>query len=164
MDSLQLKQVPVAKTGMLIRKPVTDVFRAFIEPSITTHFWFTKSTGPLDVGKQVKWEWEMYDASTGVAVKAITPNKRILVEWQGYSGPTTVEWKFTALAEDATFVSITESGFTGTGDDLVKYVTESTQGFTWTLAGLKALLEHNVHLNLVSDRFPRGPGEPYPDQ
>jgi len=42
MNNLQLKQVPVAKTGMLIRRPVADVFAAFIEPNITTQFWFTK--------------------------------------------------------------------------------------------------------------------------
>jgi len=37
----------------------------------------------------------------------------------------------------------------------MKYVANSTQGFTWTLAGLKALLEHNVRLNLVADRSPK---------
>ena len=55
-------------------------------------------------------------------------------------------------------------GWTGDGDELVSYVSNSTQGFTWTLAGLKALLEHNVRLNLVTDRFPKGPEEPYPDE
>jgi len=104
----------------------------------------------------------MYDASTEVTVKAIEPNKRIVIEWDGYSGRTTVEWKFAPQKDGTTFVSITESGWTGDGDDLVKYVTNSTQGFTWTLAGLKALLEHNLRLNLVADRFPKGPEEPYP--
>jgi len=28
MDNRQLKQVPITKTGMLIRKPVADVFEA----------------------------------------------------------------------------------------------------------------------------------------
>lgn len=37
---------------------------------------------------------------------------------------------------------------------LVKYVAESTQGFTWTLAGLKAFLEHGIKLNLVADKNP----------
>jgi len=74
------------------------------------------------------------------------------------------EWKFASQTNNATFVSITESGWTGTGDELVEYATTATQGFTFTLAGLKALLEHNVRLNLVADRFPRGPGEPYPDE
>lgn len=35
---------------------------------------------------------------------------------------------------------------------LVKYVAESTQGFTWTLAGLKAFLEHGIKLNLVAGK------------
>jgi hypothetical protein len=45
---------------MLIRKPVEDVFEAFINPEVTTHFWFTKSTGRLEEGKTITWEWEMY--------------------------------------------------------------------------------------------------------
>ena len=162
-NNLQFKQAPVAKTGMLIRRPVADVFTAFIDPDITTRFWFTKGSGRLEVGKQVKWEWEMYGASNQVTVIAIEHNRRILIEWDGYSGRTTVEWKF-APQKNGTFVSITESGWTGDADDLLQYVTESTQGFTWTLAGLKALLEHNVRLNLVADRFPKGPEDPYPDE
>ena len=54
MKNLQLSKVPMAKTGMLIRRPVADVFEAFINPEITTKFWFTKSSGKLETGKQVK--------------------------------------------------------------------------------------------------------------
>lgn len=156
MNDLHLKQVPEAKTGMLIRRPISDVFEAFINPDVTTKFWFTKSSGRLDVGKQVKWEWEMYGASTQVTVRAMEPNQRIVIEWDGYKGPTTVEWNFTPQENDTTFVSITESGFTGDGDELVNQATSSTGGFCWVLAGLKALLEHNIQLNLVADRFPEG--------
>jgi uncharacterized protein YndB with AHSA1/START domain len=164
MSNLSSTNEPVAKTGMLIRRPVAEVFAAFVEPEITTKFWFTKSSGRLEPGKQVKWEWQMYGASTAVLVKALEPNKRILVEWDGYTGRTNVEWKFAGLTAETTFVSITEWGWTGDRDELVEYVSNSTQGFTWTLAGLKALLEHNVRLNLVADRFPKGPEEPYPDE
>jgi uncharacterized protein YndB with AHSA1/START domain len=164
MSNLTLEHAPVAKTAMLIRKPVAVVFAAFVDPGVTTRFWFTKSSGRLEAGKQVEWKWEMYGASTQVTVKILEPNKRIVIEWDGYSGRTTVEWKFAAHADDATFVGITESGWTGSGDELVRYVTDSTEGFTWTLAGLKALLEHDVRLNAVADRFPNGPGEPFPDE
>jgi uncharacterized protein YndB with AHSA1/START domain len=156
MENLQLKQVPVTKTGMLIRKPVEEVFEAFINPDITTKFWFTKSSGRLEDGKQVQWEWEMYGISIPVSVKAIEPHKRIAIAWPGYSSLTTVEWQFEAQEDGTTFVRITESGFTGDGDELVKQVTDSTQGFTLVLAGLKALLEHNLPLNLVPDRYPKG--------
>jgi hypothetical protein len=105
----------------------------------------------------------MYDASTTVMPKVIEPHRRILIEWDGYTGRTHVEWKFVALEAAATFVRVIESGWTGSGDEVVEFATASTQGFTWTLAGLKALLEHGVRLNLVADRFPRGPKNPYPD-
>jgi uncharacterized protein YndB with AHSA1/START domain len=154
MDNLQLKQVPIAKTGMLIRKPVADVFEAFTNPNITTKFWFTKSSGRLETGKQIQWDWEMYGISVPVTVKAVEQNRRIVIEWPGYSGPTIVEWIFTALDDDTTFVSITNAGFTGDGDELVKQAIDSTQGFTLVLVGLKALLEHNIRLNLVEDRYP----------
>jgi uncharacterized protein YndB with AHSA1/START domain len=148
---------------MLIRKPASDVFRAFVDPAVTTRFWFTKSSGWLEAGKQLKWEWEMYGSATSVTVKHFEPNKRILIEWDGYGGRTQVEWKFASLGPAATFVSIAESGWSGDADTLVQYVSNATQGFTWTLAGLKALLELGIRLNLVADRFPRGPKDPYPE-
>src|SRR5215204_547800 len=156
MKNLRLTQVPTTKTGMLIRRPAADVFEAFINPDITTKFWFTKSSGRLEAGKQVQWDWEMYGISIPVTAKAIEPNKRIVIEWPGYSSPTTVEWTFAPQEDGTTFVRITEAGFRGDGDELVKQVTASTQGFSLVLAGLKARLEHNVSLNLVADRYPKG--------
>jgi uncharacterized protein YndB with AHSA1/START domain len=156
VDNLQLKQVPVAETGMLIRKPVAEVFEAFINPDVTTKFWFTKSSGKLESGKQVQWDWEMYGISIPVNVKSIEPYKRIVIQWPGQNGPTTVEWTFTPREDDTTFVRITNHGFTGDGDQLVQQATDSTQGFTLVLAGLKALLEYNIRLNLVADRYPKG--------
>jgi uncharacterized protein YndB with AHSA1/START domain len=163
MEHPQLHRAPAAKTGMLIRKPVAQVFEAFVDPAITSNFWFTKGSGRLAPGEPVRWDWEMYGVSTEVSVKAIEPDRRIVIEWDGYSGRTMVEWKFAALDAGSTFVSITESGWTGTGDELVKFVISSTEGFTWTLAGLKGFLEKGIKLNFVQDRFPKGPQEPYPD-
>ena len=156
MSNLQITQVPSSNTAMLIRKPVADVFEAFINPAITTRFWFTHSSGRLEPGKQIRWDWEMYHGSSEVTVLAIEENKRILIEWSGYGTRTQVEWTFTPFEESATFVSITETGFSGNGDELVKQVAASTSGFTWVLAGLKAVLEHDINLNLIADRFPKG--------
>jgi uncharacterized protein YndB with AHSA1/START domain len=156
MDDLRLTHVPIARTGMLIRRPVEEVFEAFVDPTITTKFWFTKGSGRLAVGKPVQWDWEMYGVSISVTAKAIEPSRRILVEWPGHGAPTTVEWLFEPQKDGTTFVRISEAGFTGNGDELVKQVTDSTQGFSLVLAGLKALLEHDVRLNLVPDRYPKG--------
>ena len=121
-------------------------------------FWFTKGSGALEPGARIHWDWEMYDVSVQVSVLAIEQNRRILIEWAGYGMPTTVEWLFAPRAADTTFVSITNAGFSGDGDALAKHALDATEGFTLVLAGLKALLEHNIILNLVADRFPAGAG------
>jgi uncharacterized protein YndB with AHSA1/START domain len=146
-----LNNVSIAKVEMLIRKPVAEVFEAFIDPAITTKFWFTKSSGRLEMGKRVQWDWEMYGVSAEVDVKEIEESKRILIE---FDDNTTVEWIFTPREENETFVTITNSGFKGDRDDIVMQVIDSTGGFTIVLCGLKALLEHNIVLNLISDKAP----------
>jgi hypothetical protein len=32
---------------MLIRRPVEEVFNAFVDPTVTTRFWFSRSSGQL---------------------------------------------------------------------------------------------------------------------
>jgi uncharacterized protein YndB with AHSA1/START domain len=159
-SSQQLTQAPIAKAEMQIRKPVAEVFEAFVDPAITSNFWFTKGSGRLDASKEVEWEWEMYNLTVPVSVKAIEPNRRILVEWPGYSTPSTIEWVFTSLPDNTTFVTVTNAGFEGDADKIVQEAISSTEGFTFVLAGLKAFLEHNIRLNLVQDRFPEGVEDP----
>ncbi|HET9478514.1 MAG TPA: SRPBCC family protein [Pyrinomonadaceae bacterium] len=156
MDELKLTQTPIAKAAMLIRQPVAKVFEAFIDPAITSRFWFTKSTGRLEPAKHITWTWEMYDISIEVIIKEIEPNKKIVLDWGNYGEMTTVEWIFTPYEGDATYVTITNSGFRGDVDKVMRDALDSTGGFTWVLAGLKALLEHNVELNAIADAFPEG--------
>jgi uncharacterized protein YndB with AHSA1/START domain len=101
----------------------------------------------------------MYNLSTDVDVKAVEPNKRILVEWMAFGEPTTIQWTFTSRPDNTTFVSITNSGFKGTEAEIAQQAIGSTEGFTFVLAGLKALLEYNINLKLIADRFPDGIGE-----
>ncbi|RNC67128.1 polyketide cyclase [Proteiniphilum sp. X52] len=138
---------------MLIRKPVSHVFQAFIDPTITTNFWFTKSSGKLETGKTVKWEWEMYNVSSKVRVKEIIPHEKISIEWD--NPPTTVDFEFRALTDETTYVVIKNYGFKETGDDLIQAIKDNTGGFTTVLDGMKAYLEHNIRLNLVADKFPK---------
>ena len=44
-----------AETAMLIRKPTSEVFEAFLNPEITSNFWFTNGSARLEEGKTVKW-------------------------------------------------------------------------------------------------------------
>lgn len=94
----------------------------------------------------------MYGASGEVTVKAVERDKRILIEWN--DPPCPVEWLFAPRAGNTTLVTISNWGFTGSEDEVVAKAIDSMGGFTLVLAGLKALLEHDIALNLVADRHP----------
>lgn len=136
---------------MMIRKPVNKVFEAFIDPGITTKFWFTRSSGRLEPGKKIKWEWEMYGAAAEVIVREIIPNQKISIEWG--EPPTTVDFLFEELTPETTYVIINNYGFQETGDQLIGAIMDNTGGFTTVLDGLKAWMEHGIQLNLVEDKF-----------
>ena len=143
-----------ALAEMLIRRPVAEVFEAFVDPAITTQFWFTHSTGRLDQHREVEWTWEIYQHSTEVKVMSITTHQRIEILWGTPHEHSHVVWTFTEHPL-GTFVSITNDGLKGEGEDLMALVRDATEGFTLVLAGAKAWLEHNIGLGLVGDRYPK---------
>ena len=155
-DDLQLTQVPSVEVGMLVRRPPGDVFQALVDPDITTRFWFTKRSGKVVSGSSLQWDWEMYGVSAKVSVKDVDENRRIAFDWGDDEETTTVEFRFTSSGDDATYLHVTETGLSGDGDALVARVAGSTGGFTIALCALKALLEHDVVLTVVRDRFPKG--------
>jgi uncharacterized protein YndB with AHSA1/START domain len=153
---MPLRKRPVTQTGMLIRRPVGEVFAALVDPAITSRFWFTDSTGPLVPEAQVRWTWEMYGVSTTVRVHELVPDRRIVFAWGEPSAASTVTIEFDARDGD-TFVSVREAGFAGdTDDDVVSAALASMGGFSLVLAALKAYLEHGIVLAVVADRFSDG--------
>jgi len=154
---MKLDKTTRAETAMLIRKPVSEVFDAFVNPEVTTKFWFTDSTGRLEKGKEVEWTWKMYDVTAVVYVTELVPDETITIEW-GMRGASRsrAAWTFEPLDERTTFVSIVMDGFTGDEEAVFHSVTDSVGGFCWVLAGLKAWLEHEIRLGLVRDRYPAG--------
>lgn len=152
---MNIDNTSYAEAAMLIRKPISEVFEAFINPEITTKFWFSKSSGKLEEGKSIDWVWEMYsNHAVTVKVLSILANESIIVQW-GDDEKAIAEWEFQDLGESKTFVTITYNGIQGSTDEMCAQIRDVTEGFTLVLAGLKAYLEHNIQLNLVSDRFPK---------
>ncbi|MBO0802794.1 MAG: SRPBCC family protein [Nocardiopsaceae bacterium] len=152
----QLTIAPSVDVGVLVRRPPHDVFEALADPSITTRFWYTKSTGRMAKGAELTWKWEMYGALGKVWVEEAQPGRRIRFSWEGYdpAHPTTVEFQFIPHENDTTYVRITETGFTGDADTQVSRALESTAGFTFLLSSLKAALEHDITLRVTMDAHP----------
>ncbi len=160
----QLTKAPSVDVGMLIRRSPHDVFEALADPSITSRFWYTKSTGRMVEGAELTWEWEMYRVSGRVWVKDVQADRRIRFSWDGYdpSHPTTVEFELIPYAYNTTYVRITETGFTGDVDTQVRRALDSTAGFTFLLSSLKAALEHDITLRVTMDAHPANLQLPLP--
>src|SRR5512145_2887225 len=71
----------VAKAEMLIRRPVTEVFKAFVRPDTITKFWLESTTGPLAKAARVKWVFMVPGATETVTVTAFQEQQRIGFEW-----------------------------------------------------------------------------------
>jgi uncharacterized protein YndB with AHSA1/START domain len=149
---------PVASAGKLIRRPVHDVFEAFADPAVTARFWFSKGSGRLEPDARVRWDWEMYGVGTDVRVKAIEPDRRILVDWNTADDPTEVEWLFEARGGD-TFVTVENRGFPDSPGGVARAL-DSTGGFNLVMAAAKIWLEHGINPRIVPDHRPdqRVPG------
>lgn len=85
-------------------------------------------------------------------MKEIIPGSKISVEWG--EPATTIDFEFTTLTENTTYVIIKNYGYRQTGDELIEAIKDNTGGFTTVLDGLKAWLEHGINLNLIADKFP----------
>ena len=149
---MKSNNIAAAEVLMLIRKPTSVVYAALKDPSITTKFWFTKSSGILEEGKTITWEWEMYGASATVDVREMVQDRKISISW-GIPA-TIVDFEFIAVTDKSCYLKIRNYGFTVTGDALLNVIKDSTGGFTLLIAGLKAYLEHGIQLNMVADKYP----------
>lgn len=146
---LQLERPPVVRVEILVRRPVSETFRALMDPEVLTTFWLARVSGPLQVGKRVHWEFMVRGASAETDVKAIVPDERIAFQWDD---GTLVEWNFAEDKGHGTRVVVTQSGFRGTPDEVVAMALEATSGFTLVLGELKLLLERGLSANLVKDK------------
>ena len=141
--------------GMLIRKPPAEVFRAFADPSVTTKFWYTRSSGPMEAGARLRWDWEMFGASANVVVKEVERDRRLVFDWGGDGAMRTVELRFVPHAGH-TYVNVVETGYRGSPDEMAAQAIDSIAGFALVLAAAKAWLELGIVLPVVADHVVPG--------
>ena len=137
----------VARAEMLIRRPVAEVFNAFVHPETITKFWLESTTGPLTKDAQVKWQFKVPGASETVTVTAFEDRRRIAFDW---SDGIRVDINFDEHGDHATRVAVESSGFNS--DHVVDKVVGATEGFSIVLCDLKTLLEMGRSGNLVRDK------------
>jgi uncharacterized protein YndB with AHSA1/START domain len=137
----------VARADMLIRRPVAEVFDAFVRPEMITQFWLESTSGPLRQGAKVEWRFMVPGAVETVTVTAFENRRRISFDW---SDSISVNMQFEELNDGTTRVTVEAAGFKG--DQPESEVVNATEGFTIVLCDLKILLEIGRSGNLVRDK------------
>jgi uncharacterized protein YndB with AHSA1/START domain len=134
----------IAEASMLIRRPVAEVFDAFVNPETITKFWLEGTTGPLAKGAQVQWRFMVPGATETVAVTAFEDQSRIAFDW---SDGNSVKLVFEEHGNGITHLTVKVTGLK-TEPEAVN----ATEGFSIVLCDLKTLLENGRSANLVRDK------------
>jgi uncharacterized protein YndB with AHSA1/START domain len=134
----------IAKASMFIRRPVAEVFDAFVNPETITTFWLESTTGPLAKEAQVRWRFMVPGATETVTVIAFEDQKRIAFDW---SDGNSVDLSFAAYGDDVTRLAVEVTGL-----ENENAAVNATEGFTIVLCDLKTLLESGRSANLVRDK------------
>ena len=134
-----------ASADMLIRRPVAEVFDAFVRPDMITRFWLDGTSGPLGQGARVEWRFMVPGATETVSVTAFEARRRIAFDW---SAGLSVDMTFQELGERETRVTVRVTGFAGDQAGAVN----ATEGFSIVLCDLKILLETGQSGSLVRDK------------
>lgn len=153
---------PIVTSKMLIRKPISEVFEAMVNPDITSKFWFTKSSGPVEPGKSLEWEWGQFGVSDTVDILEVRSNEYISLEWKLGDLKTKVEMFFEPHSNTSTLFKVTESGFWDSPpaqdeklEEKINLMLGQNGGWNLVLCNMKAWLEHELDLNLIADHNPK---------
>lgn len=142
-----------ARAQSIIRAAPAEVFDAFVDAETMSKFWFTRRDKGLEEGETVSWyiggEEDAY--AIEVNVKELVKPDRIRVEWWGGEHFTEVLWRILETDDGHTNLTIEESGFKGSREEIVASALDSTGGFNQVIIALKALLEHEATINVVAD-------------
>ncbi len=139
----------VAQAQMLIRRPAEDVFNAFVRPDVITQFWLESTTGPLQMGAQVDWQFMVAGAMERVSVIAFEDPRHLAFVWS--EGALNVDITLVETHEKSTIVSVQVRGFEE-GEQSLAQVVNATEGFSIVLCDLKTLLESGKSAHLVRDK------------
>ena len=143
-----------ATARTIIRRAPAEVFAAIVDADKMSKFWFTRTDDGLREGETSRWALgSAADAfSFDILVKELREPEKIVIEWEGPDGSTTlVTWLFEETGQGDTILTIEETGFSGSRNDVVERVVDSTGGFNQVIIAMKAFVEHGVAVNVVAD-------------
>ena len=133
------------KAALQILKPVNKVFEAIVDPDIMSNYFISKSSGKMEEGKQIKWQFPEFDMEFPIRIDKIEINKYISYYWDMDGIELLIEMTLTSKENNSTVVTITEKS-RNNDEAGIKWLMGNTEGWANFLACLKAYLEYGINL------------------
>ena len=133
------------KTAIQILKPVNEVFEAIVDPIKMSNYFISKSSGRMETGKQIIWQFPEFDMEFPIRVGKIIKDMFISYYWDANGTELLVEMTLSPRRKGSTLVTVTEKG--RSNDEAgIKWLKGNTEGWANFLACLKAYLEYGINL------------------
>lgn len=133
------------KVSIQIRKPVSKVFDAIVDPVKMSNYFISKASGRLDEGKEIIWWFPEFKEEAPIRVGKIETDKYISFYWKSDDIELFVEMNLVPVESNATIVTITEKSREN-DESGIKWLKGNTEGWANFLACLKAYLEYGINL------------------
>ena len=131
-----------AKATIAIQKPVSEVFEAIVDPDMMQNYFISKSSGRMEVGKEIFWSFPEFEGSYPLTTTEIIRNEKIVFVWDPKS-VVTIELQ--KLSENETVIKVSEEGHQS-DEKGINWAIGQTEGWANFLACMKAWMEFGIHL------------------
>jgi uncharacterized protein YndB with AHSA1/START domain len=132
------------KAAIQVSKPANEVFEAIVNPDEMTNYFISKSTGRMEEGKDLIWNFPEFGGDSSITVGKIEKDKYISFYW-GRNNEQLVEINLEPYKGKATVVTVTEKS-KDNDEAGIKWLKSNTEGWANFLACLKAWMEYRIHL------------------
>ena len=133
------------KTTLQINKPNHEVFEAIIDPEKMSNYFISKSSGRMETGKQLIWQFPEFESDFQIRVDKIEADKYISYYWRIDNTELLVEIALLSVDRNSTVVTVTEKGRKN-NESGINWLKGNTEGWANFLACLKAYLEYGINL------------------
>lgn len=140
-----------AKASLQIQKPVEEVFEAIVNPEIMSKYFISESSGRMESGKELLWEFGDFPGKFPVKVTEVRPNSSVSFVWDD---ETIVRIILEEQTDKSTVVKITE-GEKELNEKNLEWCLSNTFGWTNFLDCMKACLEYGINLRKGAFDFMR---------
>lgn len=133
------------KAALQIGSRPGEVFDAIVDPTRMSRYFISESTGPLQEGKTVMWQFPEFEGENPVRGGKIEKNQYISFFWKNDQQELLVEINLAPAGDHSTVVTITEKSMKN-DEAGIRWLQSNTEGWANFLACLKAYLEYGINL------------------